>query len=269
MQVALPSRAAEGRPAAAGLICWLRRRPLTGALAIFFADAALVTGVGAAAKALLPATPQLPDFLAMCAGIAGLIVLLTALGWWKLVGFNRPAAWRSLHLLWLPAVAFIALPFLRGVGQIDTGNLAFLAIGYALTGFYEEALFRGLLLRVLGPLGVRRAILLSALLFGAAHLVNVLFRNPFIVFAQAVGAATEGVGLAALRVRINTLWPLIVLHALEDLLLHFGALPAIPVNVAQSVILFAYGLWLLRGLGAARTARPAAAPGEPAPAVAG
>jgi membrane protease YdiL (CAAX protease family) len=232
-------------------------------VATFLADTALVTGVGAAAKALLPATPQLPDFVAMCAGILGLVALLSVLGWWGLIGFNRPTAWRNLHLLWLPALAFIALPFVSGVGRIDTGNLAFLVVGYALTGFYEEALFRGLLLRVLAPLGVRRAVLLSALLFGCAHLVNVLFRNPAIVFAQALGAATEGVGLAALRVRTNTLWPLIALHALEDLLLHFGRLPTIPVNVAQSVILFAYGLWLLGGLGAARARGTAA----PAPAV--
>lgn len=268
MELAFPSPAAEGRSAGAGLDRLFRRRPLAAALAIFLADAALVTGVGAAAKALLPA-PQLPDFVAMCAGIVGLVALLSILGWQRAIGFNSPARWRSLHLLWLPAVAVVALPFLRGVGTIEARNFAFLVVGYALTGFYEEALFRGLILRVLEPLGVRRAILLSALLFGAAHLVNVLFRNPAIVLAQAVGAATEGVGLAALRVRTNTLWPVIVLHALEDLLLHFGRLPAIPVNVAQSVILFAYGLWLLRGLGAARMRWPSAAAGEGSPAVAG
>jgi hypothetical protein len=85
--------------------------------------------------------------------------------------------------------------------------------------------------------------------FGAAHLLNVLFRaNPFLVFAQAVGAFSEGVGFGALRLRTNTIWPLIFFHFSEDLLLRFTRLPAIPLNVLQSVVLLVYGIYLLRGM---------------------
>jgi uncharacterized protein len=97
------------------------------------------------------------------------------------------------------------------------------------------------------------AVLLSSALFGAAHLTNVLFRgNPALVAAQAVGAFSFGVGYAALRVRTGTIWPLMVLHMLTDLLAAVGGLPRIPILVAQDVILLGYGLFLLRGAGVKR-----------------
>ena len=110
-------------------------------------------------------------------------------------------------------------------------------------------MYRGVLLRVLGPLGTRRAVVLGAVFFGAAHLVNLLFRsNPFLVFAQAIGAFSFGVGMGALRLRTNTVWPLIVLHGFEDLLLRFTRLPPIPLNVFQSVVMLLYGAYLLRNM---------------------
>ena len=69
-------------------------------------------------------------------------------------------------------------------------------------------------------------------LFGLAHLGNTLLRgvSPLIA-AQALGAAVQGVGFAALRVRTGTIWPLIVIHALHDLSLQMGFLPIIMVEV--------------------------------------
>ncbi len=180
--------------------------------------------------------------------VAALIALVSALGWWRVIGLNRPAAWRALPLLWLPGAAMLILPLLKGITLPSLGTLAFWIVGYALTGFYEETLMRGVVLRVLRPRGVIQAVLLSAALFGLLHVTNVLFRNPMIVLAQMVGAASEGVGLAALRLRTNTLWTVIALHAVEDLVLKLSALPVIPVNVAQSIIMLGYGLYLLRGL---------------------
>lgn len=52
------------------------------------------------------------------------------------------------------------------------------------------------------------------------HLANAIIRGSVgISIAQAVGAASEGVAFGALRWRTNTIWPLMVLHALHDTLL--------------------------------------------------
>jgi membrane protease YdiL (CAAX protease family) len=67
-----------------------------------------------------------------------------------------------------------------------------------------------------------------------------------VVFSQMIGAACFGIAFGALRLRTNTIWPLVALHMLSDLLLHFSALPTIPLEVVKDVILLAYAVYLLR-----------------------
>ena len=229
----------------------IERRPVVAALGLFLANIVLVSSTGAVANTVASAVPQLPDFIAMCAGILGVIVLVSVLGWWRVVGFNDPATWRGLRVLALPAATFALLPFVAGFRPVAPASTAVFILAYALTGFYEEVLYRGVLLHVLHPTGTTRVVFLVSVLFGASHLANVLFRNPFIVLAQAVGAFCDGVGLATLRLRTNTLWFVIGLHTLHDLFLHYTRLPKIPLDVVQDIIMLAYGLYLLRGLRAA------------------
>jgi uncharacterized protein len=122
-----------------------------------------------------------------------------------------------------------------------------LLIGYALTGFMEEGLMCGIVLRVLKPTGVTRSVVISSLLFGLMHIGNLLYRNPFIVFAQMIGAFVHGIGLSAIRLRTNTIWFPVVLHGLHDLALKYTNFPAIPLDVVQVTLLMIYSVYLLRG----------------------
>lgn len=141
-------------------------------------------------------------------------------------------------------------------------------LGYALTGFFEEALFRGLILGVLRPAGVWPAVWISSALFGAAHLPNMLFgQAPAIAVAQAVGAFCFGVGYAAVRLHTANVLPLMVLHFLTDLFLRIDALPTWAhwtAMVGGDTLLLIYGLILLRQSvrpngDAAATTRPTSA----------
>jgi membrane protease YdiL (CAAX protease family) len=243
----------DGRPQATGLIGLFHRHPVISALVIFALDWVVAALAGIAGTAFAPAIlktaggPGLADFIAVCITILPIVALTTFLGWWRLIGYNRPAEWRDLWLLLLPVVA-ILLPLVAGVKAIDAGTLVFLLVGYLLTGFYEETLFRGVILRILQPKGVWTAILLSSLLFGLAHSTNIFLRlsgNPGLLGLQIVGAFTHGVGLAALRLRTNTLWPLILLHAFGDLFLHLGNLPVPLMDAAVDTILLIYGIVLI------------------------
>lgn len=215
------------------------------------ACALLVVDVGivvVSAAVIRIAAPGMPPLTAALIVTAVLAVVVTGLVWrvsgFRAAGFTGPRRWRNLHLLILPTVlAFV--PLLAGFRPVDA--LATLIVGYALTGFMEEALWRGLVLRVLRPTGPLPAVLVGSLLFGAAHLPNVLFRDSVaLVAAQAVGAFCFGVGYAAIALWIGTIWPLMVLHGLTDLFAAVGALPKIPILVGQDVILLIAGLWLLR-----------------------
>ena len=190
------------------------------------------------------------------------VALLTGLGWWRAAGFTRPAHWRALAVLWLPALmALVPLAGLAANGTPVTGAVTIAVIAFTtfLVGFHEEALFRGLILRALLPGGVPRAVLLSALLFGLAHLAGLaLGRHPLLVLVQVAFTFGAGVCYAAVRLRTGTIWPLVIIHWLFDL---FGWLASpqgtLLIREAPPVALLAYlgvlglvyagyGLFLLR-----------------------
>jgi uncharacterized protein len=229
------------------------RRPIVGAL-LLWAGSAIVVVLGAVVLRLF--FPSLPGYgqglsqsLVLVVVYAALVALLIAMAkWWQLAGLNGPSSWRELRLLWLPTL-LLFLPLLGGMRSLDAPTLGTLLVGYLATGFAEEAVYRGLVLGLLRPTGIWRAVVISSLLFGLAHLSNIVLRDgsPAITVAQAVGSATGGVGLAALRLRTNTIWPLILLHAFSDFFFQLGNLPVPLVDAAHDVILLAYGIYLLRG----------------------
>jgi uncharacterized protein len=220
------------------------KRPVVAAIAIFAGYLAISTLFGLAAKALFPQFQ--PEFVALIGLSVMVALILSFLGWWRLAGFNQPSVWRDSYLMWFPFVVVLVLPFLTGIKTSDWSTFVYLVIGYALTGFMEEGLMRGIVLRVLKPTGTARSVVISALLFGLMHIGNLLYRDPFIVMAQMVGAFVHGISLASFRLRINTIWFPVILHGLHDLALKYTNFPAIPLDVVQVTLLMIYGIYLLR-----------------------
>lgn len=72
----------------------------------------------------------------------------------------------------------------------------------------EEIVFRGLILKVLSPYGVKNAILLSAILFGLMH------KN----IPQAIGAFAIGIVFAVVDTKANSILPSIIMHSLNNML---------------------------------------------------
>lgn len=149
-----------------------------------------------------------------CVYVAGLV---TALGWWREIGFNRPRNARGLAAY----APWLLLPLLvvagQGVHPADPGRM--LAFGglMLMVGFAEEVLLRGVVLHVLRPGGLMRAVLLSSVFFGAAHLLNLFAGHglqPTLV--QVIYATFIGIGMAGPRVYSGTIVPAILLHALID-----------------------------------------------------
>lgn len=161
-------------------------------------------------------------------GIAAAIVaaIVVALGWWRAVGFTGFRSWRSVWLAWFPALLVAVLFLLQLLQSSLTDDIRWLSLGVLnvfFVGFFEEALTRGLVLYLLlvawrsRPNGVVEAVLVSSVLFGLAHFLNVFAGAPMTATLIQVGYAIGfGVGFAALLLRTNTIWIGIVLHALVD-----------------------------------------------------
>ena len=95
--------------------------------------------------------------------------------------------------------------------------LSFLA-NMMLVGVAEEFLFRGVIAETLlehfgtSRSGIWKACLLSGLLFGCAHLTNLLSSAPLGVLMQCIFAASLGVLYAAIYFRTGNLWVTVFLH---------------------------------------------------------
>lgn len=145
------------------------------------------------------------------------VAYVSALGWWREIGFHWPKTLRG-YAAYLP---WLVLPLLVVLGSGVHTASADRVLGYALfclmVGFAEEVLMRGVVLKVLAPGGVMRAVMLSSLLFGLMHLSG-LFNGhalqPSLV--QVIYATFIGIGFAGPRLYSGSILPAILLHALVD-----------------------------------------------------
>jgi uncharacterized protein len=166
-----------------------------------------------------------PQWNILAAGL--FLVILVAVCRWYDVALLAPISPRGLLILWLPAVYLlffigldVALSLLLGPPAATV--VGFLVLNSALAAFSEELMFRGVLFSaLLTRLRPFAAILITTLLFGLIHLLNVrALGNVEVAAAQAVGAAMDGVLYIAIRVRIGSIIPAMVYHAVWD----FGTL---------------------------------------------
>lgn len=149
----------------------------------------------------------------------GLLALVTLAMHWRDLKFVAPRPASSLRVLWFPALYllfFALLPAVLGLPAADT--LLFIALNTALVGLSEEWMFRGVLFQGLrSRLSMWPAILLTSLLFGAVHVLNVITTGQLAEAAvQAVAAFMSGMLLIALLIRTGSIWVPITYHALWD-----------------------------------------------------
>ena len=263
---------------ASPLVGLVRRWPLASAIVLYAlfegVHAAMAVNGGALLDAVANGLPPVwhgPVLWAIYAALA--VAPVALLGWWRETGLTRPGRRRALPLLLIPLAA--GLPFLAvGLNLGATQVVPILLVGTPLIALNEELFFRGILLEVLRPTGWRRAITTTAVLFGAAHALNLLAGAslPFTVL-QVAATTAGGVTLAAIRIRSGSLWPLVAVHALLDTIALSTltgdglAVPwLVPVVVGWGVVnlaLWPIGWRLLRGSSDAElTAAYDGAPGD-------
>ena len=156
-------------------------------------------------------------------------LLLRCTGRQGLLGRRGSGFWNGL-LVGMYPLAFIcysiysALIFERpDTPLLPAGRiLSFLAC-MAMVGVAEEFLFRGVIAETLlehfgtSRAGVWKACLLSGVLFGAAHLTNLLGSAPFGVLMQCLFAASLGSLFAAIYFLTGNIWVTVFLHGMMDI----------------------------------------------------
>jgi len=236
--------------AAAGLLLIQppRRRALRFALGIFIIE----TGTLVAIRGIVAAGGSswwqylMPFALVLVPGLF-IAVVLTRLHWWRRVGFTPLREWRAPHLL-IPLLLVLALPvaglWARGV-MATTALVLVLQVGFVLIDiFMEEVTYRGVVLQALSGFSPVLRVTLAATLFGFSHLDNLFLpgADELGVAYQIFEAALVGILFGVVRMRMNTIWPVMAVHATYDLMLvlafghAFPVAPTLPGFVVDTVV---------------------------------
>jgi hypothetical protein len=179
-------------------------------------------------------------------------VWLTALGWWKAVGY-RGAERRSDLLYYLVPFLPVVTNLIPGVQVKSLNYVLEVLVIMLMVGFTEESIFRGLMLHAIKPRGAWKAAIITAVLFGFTHALNTLAGRSLVDAGVQIGFAIAlGFAFAALVLKKGLLWPLVLAHFLINFASYLQpAGLAYPLSrelfftVSNIVIFTAYGLFLM------------------------
>jgi uncharacterized protein len=179
-------------------------------------------------------------------------LLLTVMGWWKVVGFRSSEKPGDLLYFIVPFVP-IVINLIPGVEVTSLGFLVEILAITLMVGFVEEAIFRGLMLNALRAHGLWKAAIVTSLLFGLTHAMNVLAGKSVAEdAAQIFYAVAIGFAFAALVLKKGILWPLVLAHFLIDFA-NFIQRPGFSyppfwemlIVLSISVLFTAYGIFVM------------------------
>jgi membrane protease YdiL (CAAX protease family) len=136
---------------------------------------------------------------------------------WGELGYRRPRPGRYAMIAAGTIVLVLAITAWNiGSWHWDTVP-GWLAVTL-LVAFVEETFFRGVVLRLLLPCGWTTAWILSSIMFGLGHVINLIngYQSAFTTLMQVCFALAWGLFAAAVYADTGSIWPVFVFHALFD-----------------------------------------------------
>ena len=179
-------------------------------------------------------------------------VLLTIMGWWRKVGYRPAYAQRDLLYFLVPFLP-IVFNLIPGVEFVSLGQVSAVFAVTLLVGFVEESFFRGLMLQPLRAFGLWRAAIVTTLLFGLTHGMNLLAGESAVDAAQQLFYASAiGFAFAALALKFGIIWPLVLAHFLIDFAsmvqrpgFTFSPGWSLTITMGTTLVFFVYGLFIM------------------------
>ncbi len=145
------------------------------------------------------------------------VLFLRATDTWQKYGLTTWPDGRR-YLYFVPLVLLCTVNLWEGVSPRYEGLAQLRAMAsLALAGWVEELVFRGFLFRAMEKESVTRAIIVSALTFGAGHIVNLFTGQASLdTFLQVAYASAIGFAFVMVFHTSGSLWPGILTHAIVN-----------------------------------------------------
>ena len=201
-----------------------------------------------------------------------LVAFMKHVGLLDEVGFQKTV--KAIWVIW-PMMLFIILnviDYIGGIHQIDFDRplvILFFVVCYLSTGLFEEILCRGIVFNLLRQKwgntkrGCLYALLFSSVLFGLSHFIHFVLGHTDLIatVTQVIYATFLGVYFGGCYLRNKSIFPVIMLHGLVDIVCDLGEIcvgegidkSLKTMAIGQSIILlliilpfFLYGLWCVR-----------------------
>ncbi len=183
------------------------------------------------------------------------VFLMTRLKWWKETRFTSFFHWNS----WKFIIPFLLLPVLSAsVSDIEIPGIwkfLIIVIYVFIIGFSEEAITRGLFLRILKPYGIWKSVFISSILFGVMHFANMITGDEiYDVLVQVIYATLIGIAFSTIVFYTESIWPTIFIHSLVDFFPQLSPpVTNVPIDFLNALIIIGiqipfalYGMKLLK-----------------------
>lgn len=177
-----------------------------------------------------------------------IILIIIKLKYWNNIGITTKASKKHLLLL-LPIILISLIPLSSGIRINTIDTMFILLIISLLTGIIEELLFRGIIFSALQERGKMCTIIVSSVLFGLSHLLNLINGADILeTIIQIIFAFGLGLVFAVVRYRKGSLISLILVHALWDFIMDISNpnFPAITDNLHSIglTLIVVWGIYL-------------------------
>ena len=243
------------------MISFVERRPVAFTVGTGVAIVASTVAFRLLVAPLLPWLTLDGIGLVLNWGFVLLVLGLVAwLGWWEKIRLTAPVNRRALVYL-LPFAALTLLPLAFGVRIPEVSlvkgavlpawaTLLTLWLGVALgAAIFEEILFRGVLLRALESRGPLVAGILPAVVFGLTHVSKIILGGSVAEWLPSMLLIIPlSIGLAAVTLRLGSLWPLVCWHFAQDAISLLAASQSslyVLSTLGLVALVGVMGLWLL------------------------
>lgn len=178
----------------------------------------IVLTIGGAIATIKQLSVYAPVLISFVPAAVILVIYFTWRRKWASYGFTL-TSW----IYYVPLMVVLIVLFFQGFSYHPIETIAFYVIFAILVGFVEERIYRGLMVKILLPLGNITAILTSSLLFSFAHILNLLSGQSLSQTGlQLVYSLLIGIVLAQLFIKTGNIYPLILFHTIHNLIQFLG-----------------------------------------------